>query len=101
MNVLGVEAENFADVWFKRLFVGSLPFLVRNLRDPQHARTSTRPSTACLTWWCVVHRPCCVYSTAIWQRAVTCSTESALPSSKAADGPCSGTWRLPTNQQTH
>jgi hypothetical protein len=27
MNVLGVEVENFADVWFKRLFVGALPFL--------------------------------------------------------------------------
>ncbi len=30
MNVLGVEAEHFADVWFKRVFVGSLPFLVRD-----------------------------------------------------------------------
>jgi hypothetical protein len=36
MNVLGVEVENFADVWFKRLFVGALPFLVRHLRDPPH-----------------------------------------------------------------
>lgn len=32
MNILGVEVENFAEAWFKRLFVGSLPYTVRRVK---------------------------------------------------------------------